>query len=93
MMYLMVKKRKPVLFIDDGKESNAAIQLLENENIEYVPYHIKKFEESCCGEVPTTATPSVFAPDGIYRGFDGVKDYIEYRKSDEYDDESLSAYW
>ena len=62
----MVKKRKPVLFIDDGKESNDAIQLLENEKIEYTQYHIKKFEESCCGEVPTTTTPLLFAPDGVF---------------------------
>ncbi len=89
----MVKKRKPVLFIDDSKESSAAIQLLENEKIEYTPYHIKKFEESCCGEVPTTTTPSVFAPDGVFQGFDGVRDYIVYRKSEQYDDESPSAYW
>ena len=89
----MVKKRKPVLFIDDGNESNQAIQLLENEKIEYTPYHIKKFKESCCGEVPTTTTPSVFAPDGVFKGFEGVKEYVSYRKGDKYDDESPSAYW
>lgn len=89
----MVKKRKPVLFIDDGNESNQAVQLLENERIEYTPYHIKKFEESCCGEVPTTTAPSVFAPDGVFKGFEGVKNYVSYRKSDEYEEESQSAYW
>ena len=70
----MVKKRKPVLFIDDGKESNDAVQLFEKERISHVTYHIKKFEESCCGEVPTTITPSVFAPDGVFKGFEGIKD-------------------
>ena len=89
----MVKKRKPVLFIDDGMESNKAVQLLEDENISYVTYHIRNFEESCCGEVPTTTTPSVFAPDGVFKGLEGVKDYISYRKSEEYDEESPSAYW
>ena len=89
----MVKKRKPVLFIDDGEESHNAVNLLENEEIDYIPYHIKKFEESCCGEVPTTTTPSVFAPDGVYRGLEGVKDYVSYRRSDVYEDESKSAYW
>ncbi len=89
----MVKKHKPVLFIDDGIESNQAIKLLDDEKIEYTPYHIKKFGESCCGEVPTTVTPSVFASDGIFKGYEGVKKYISYRKSDEYDDESPSAYW
>lgn len=89
----MVKKRKPVLFIDDENESNQAIQLLESEKIEYTSYHIKKFEESCCGEVPTTITPSIFASDGVFKGFDGVKKYISHRKSNKYDDESSSAYW
>ena len=49
----MVKKRKPVIFIDDSNELSWAIELLEKEKIEYASYHIKKFEESCCGEVPT----------------------------------------
>ena len=89
----MVKKRKPVLFIDDSKESNDAIQLFEKEEIAYVTFNIKKFEESCCGEVPTTTTPSVFAPDGVFSGFEGVKDYVSIRKSKTYDEESLSAYW
>ena len=89
----MVKKRKPVLFIDDSKESNDAIQLFEKAEIAYVTYNIKKFEESCCGEVPTTITPSVFAPDGVFSGFEGVKDYVSIRKSKTYDEESLSAYW
>ena len=89
----MVKKRKPVLFIDDSNESNDAIQLFEKAEIAYVTYNIKKFEESCCGEVPTTITPSVFAPDGVFSGFEGVKDYVSIRKSKTYDEESLSAYW
>ena len=89
----MVKKRKPVLFIEDSKESNDAIQLFEKAEIAYVTYNIKKFEESCCGEVPTTTTPSVFAPDGVFSGFDGVKNYVSIRKSKTYDEESPSAYW
>jgi len=89
----VVKKRKPVLFIDDSKESKDAIQLFEKARIVYVTYHIKKFEESCCGEVPTTTTPSVFAPDGVFSGFKGVKDYVSIRKSKTYDEESPSAYW
>jgi len=89
----VVKKRKPVLFIDDSKESNDAVQLFEKARIVYVTYHIKKFEESCCGEVPTTIAPSVFAPDGVFSGFEGVKDYVSFRKSKTYDEESPSAYW
>lgn len=89
----MAKKRKPVLFIDDGDESSEAIQLFNNAKIVHVTYHIKKFEKDCCGDVPTTVTPSVFAPDGVYKGFQGVKNYVLFRNSDSYDDESPSAYW
>ena len=89
----MVKKRKPVIFIDDGKESDNAIRLFEKERIEYLTYHIKKFAKDCCGEVSTTVTPSVFAPDGVFKGFEGVKEYVSFRKKKEYDDESPSSYW
>jgi len=53
----VIRKPRPVLFIDDGKESKVAIQLFEKAGIAYVAYHIKKLEESCCGEVPTTISP------------------------------------
>ncbi len=89
----MVRKRKPVLFIDDAKESKAAIQLFEKAGIAYVTYHIKKFEESCCGEVPTTISPSVFALDGVFKGFEGVKDYVSSRKNGVSDKQSPSVYW
>jgi len=89
----MIKKPRPVLFIDDGKESKAAIQLFEKAGIAYVTYHIKNFEESCCGEVPTTISPSVFAPDGVFKGFEGVKSYLFSRNNETSDEESKSAYW
>ncbi len=47
----MIRKPRPVLFIDDGEESKSAIQLFEKAGIANVTYHIKKFEESYCGEV------------------------------------------
>ncbi|KAG2478567.1 MAG: hypothetical protein NPMRTH1_420010 [Nitrosopumilales archaeon] len=89
----MVRKRKAVLFIDDGKESKVAIQLFEKAGIAYVTYHIKKLEESCCGEVPTTISPSVFAPDGVFKGFEEVKGYVSSRNNGTFDEESKSAYW
>ena len=90
-----MRKRKPVLFIDDGNESKTAIDLIKQENIDYLEYNIKKFEESCCDEVPTTITPSIFAPEGVYKGFSGVKKYITFRKNNpNYNEfESESAYW
>jgi len=88
-----MRKPKPVLFIDDGKESKDAIQLFERAEMAYVTYHIKKFEESCCGEVPSTITPSVFAPDGVFKGFEEVKGYLSSTKNKIPDEESESAYW
>jgi len=90
-----MRKRKPVLFIDDGDESKKAVELFRQEDIEFVEYHMKKFEESCCNEVPTTITPSIFAPEGVYKHLEGVKKYIKFRKNNpNYENiESESAYW
>ncbi|MGI0086333.1 MAG: hypothetical protein ACREBI_00015 [Nitrosotalea sp.] len=84
--------RKAVLLVDDSQESSNAKNLLKASNLEYVEYHIKKFEESCCGEIPTTRAPSIFAPDGVYKGIDGVKRYVEIMNDYE-EKESESAYW
>ncbi|AIC16277.1 hypothetical protein [Nitrososphaera viennensis] len=82
--------RKPVLLIDDAKESLEAIRLFRESGQAYVEYHIKKFEESCCGELPTTRAPSVFAPEGIFKGLEGVRDYLSIEKQP---DTGESAYW
>ena len=84
-------KRKPVLFIDDSANSQEAIRLFDQSRIDYVKYHIGKFEESCCGELPTTKTPSVFAPEGVFKGLDGVRDYLSTQH--DYENLSESAYW
>lgn len=82
--------RKPVLLIDDATDSLEAIKLFQESGQEYVEYHIKKFEESCCGELPTTRAPSVFAPEGIFKGLEGVRDYLSIEKQP---DTGESAYW
>ena len=46
--------RKPVLLIDDTENSRLAKEILENNSIEFVEYHIRKFEENCCVDLPTT---------------------------------------
>jgi hypothetical protein len=82
--------RKPVLLIDDAAESLEAIKLFKEAGQTYVEYHIKKFEESCCGELPTTRAPSVFAPEGVFKGLEGVKTYLTTEKIK---DTGESAYW
>jgi hypothetical protein len=71
-----MKKRKPVLIIDDSPASLKAIEILRKRNIEFVEYDIRKFAESCCGDLPTTNAPSVFAPEGVFKGLSGVEEYI-----------------
>jgi hypothetical protein len=74
-----MRKRKPVLIFDDSSDSAKAIGLLRKNSIEFVEYDVSKFVESCCGggdDLPTTKAPSVFAPEGVFKGLEGVKEYI-----------------
>jgi hypothetical protein len=72
-----MKNRKPVLIVDEGPDSHKAINLLRERDIEFVEYDIRKFAESCCGgDLPTTKAPSVFAPEGVFKGLSGVEEYV-----------------
>ena len=94
-----MKKRKPVLIVDDSPDSLKAINFLREREVEFVEYDIRKFAESCCGDLPTTKAPSVFAPEGVFKGLSGVKEYItsvtaaaaDIKKAIQ--SESDSAYW
>ena len=87
-------KRKPILLLDESDDSIKAIDLLKRLDIDYVEFNIKKFEDSCCGELPTTKAPSVFAPEGIFKGLDGISEYISSKiETSDTDIESESAYW
>lgn len=84
--------RKPVLLVDDTENSRLAIELLEDNNIKFVEYHVRKFEEDCCVELPTTRAPALFAPEGIFRNLEGIKEYLTVEKK--YTSETNeSAYW
>ncbi len=92
-----MKRRKPVLIIDDGSDSIKAVDLLRDKGIEFVQYDIKKFTEICCGDLPTTKAPSVFAPEGVFKGLSGVEDYVSSLAvsgtKEAIHSESDSAYW
>jgi hypothetical protein len=96
-----MRKRKPVLIFDGSSDSAKAIGLLRKNGIEFVEYDVSKFAESCCGggDLPTTKVPSVFAPEGVFKGLDGVKEYItttavSSREANVLEKkESESAYW
>jgi hypothetical protein len=94
-----MKNRKPVLIVDDGSDSLEALNLLRERDIEFVEYDIRKFADSCCGDLPTTKAPSVFAPEGVFKGLSGVEEYVTSiaaaaaagKKSIQ--SESETAYW
>jgi hypothetical protein len=87
-------KRKPILLLDESDDSIKAVGLFKRLKIDYVEYNIKKFEESCCGEMPTTKAPSVFAVEGIFKGLERINEYISSKRgTTDSDIESESAYW
>ena len=88
-----MSRRKPVLLVDESGDSLKAIELLKLSGIEYVEYDIRKFEDSCCGELPTTNAPSLFAIEGTFKGLEQINEYIFNRSSTDSDVESESAYW
>lgn len=84
--------RKPVLLVDDTENSRLATELLEDNNIKFVEYHVRKFKEDCCVELPTTRAPALFAPEGIFRNLEGIKEYLTVEKKNT-SDTNESAYW
>ena len=84
--------RKPVLLIDDTENSRIAIKLLTDNNIEFVEYHVRKFEEDCCVDLPTTRAPALFAPEGLFRNLQGIREYLTVEKNTRFEP-SDSAYW
>ncbi len=87
-------KRKPIVLVDESDDSKRAIGLFKRFGIEYVQYDIKKFEEGCCGELPTTKAPSVFAVEGVFKGLEKINEYILLRRNaTDSNTESESAYW
>ncbi|HKQ20732.1 MAG TPA: hypothetical protein VJS91_01720 [Nitrososphaeraceae archaeon] len=84
--------RKPVLLVDDTENSRLAIEILEDNNIKFVEYNVRKFEEDCCVELPTTRAPALFAPEGIFRNLEGIKEYLTVEKKNT-SETNESAYW
>lgn len=58
--------RKPVLLIDNTESSQMAIKILQENNVQFVEYHINKFELDCCVDLPTTQAPALFAPEEYF---------------------------
>ena len=75
-----MSNRKAILLVDDKEETKIAKEILLVNNIDFIEYHISKFEESCCGELPTTKAPSIIAPEGVFKGIDGIKEFVILKK-------------
>ncbi len=93
-----MKSRKPVLIVDNCPDSLKAINLLREKNVEFVEYNIRNFAGSCCGDLPTTKAPSVFAPEGVFKGLSGVEEYVTSvvvaaATKNAIQSKSESAYW
>jgi hypothetical protein len=98
-----MKKRKPVLIVDDSLVSQRIKTKFNENKVDFVEYHIKKFEESCCGELPTTKAPSVIAKEGIFKDEENINNYINSLKEKQHmmdldedntkNHENESAYW
>jgi hypothetical protein len=89
-----VVKRESVLLVDNSDDSAKAVDLLNRLGIEYVEYDIKKFEESCCGELPTTKAPSLFAVEGVFKGLEKINEYVLLKRDTANSNiESESVYW
>ena len=87
-------KRESVLLVDNSDDSAKAVDLLKRLGIEYVEYDIRKFEESCCGELPTTKAPSLFAVEGVFKGLEKINEYVSLKRDTaDSNIESESAYW
>lgn len=92
-----MRARKPIVLVDDSPESERVIRLFVEKGIDFVEYHIKKFEESCCMELPTTKAPSVIAVEGIFREESQITSYIDFAKQNKIqrkrEIETESSYW
>ncbi|GKS60852.1 hypothetical protein YTPLAS21_03100 [Candidatus Nitrosocosmicus sp.] len=75
-----LRARKPILLVDDSPASERVIKLFLDGDVDFVKYHIKNFEESCCVELPTTKAPSVIAVEGIFRDESVIASYVEFVK-------------
>jgi hypothetical protein len=88
-----VIERKPILLVDESDDSVKIVDLFRRLDIDFVEYNIKKFEESCCGDLPTTKAPSLFAVEGIFKGLEKINEYISLKRDADSNIQSESAYW
>ena len=85
--------RKAILFIDDSNSAKKVRKILKNAKIDFVESNVKEqLESGCCGEGFTTKVPSIFAPEGIFKGVSEIKKYVKMLKGKK-QVESESIYW
>jgi hypothetical protein len=92
-----LSSRKLILIVDDSEDSLIAKELFSRKKVEYVQYHASKFEANCYGSATNgtgssrlLTAPTVFAPEGVFKGLENLKSYFDMEVRDY---ESESAYW
>ncbi len=92
-----MRARKPIVLVNDSPESERVLRLFIENGVDFVKYHIKKFEEGCCMELPTTKAPSVIAVEGIFKEESQIISYIDFAKKntshEKKEAERESSYW
>lgn len=84
--------RKAIFFVDESEECKKARRVLEKAKISFVEYDVRhQTEYGCCGGMEIKV-PAVYAPEGIFTGINGIREYVERTKSKNWT-ESESAYW
>jgi len=86
--------RKAILFMDDSKYCKKARKILQKAKIDFVEYNVNAQLELGCCDGFTTQAPSVFAPEGIFRGISEIRNYVKMLEGrGKKQIESESAYW
>lgn len=83
--------RKAILFVDGSNECKKARTMLKRAKIDFVEYEVKEEDQGCCGGFNTKAPP-VFAPEGIFKGIEEIRKYVDIHQHRKHV-ESESAYW
>lgn len=80
---------KLILIVDDSEDSLIAKELFSKKKVEYVQYHASKFEANCCGSASNgtgssrlLTPPTVFVPEGVFKGLENVKSYFDMELRD-----------
>lgn len=74
--------------VDDSEDSLIAKELFSKKKVEYVQYHASKLKQRYW-KFPFTKAPTIFVPEGVFKGLENVKNYFDMEVRD-YESESVN---